>query len=114
MKTINKKWGTEKIIVNCSEYCGKLLVVQPNHTCSIHFHKHKKETFYVVSGSLKLFLIDTETGGERINVLKRGEAITLEPLTPHRFESMYNTTCQFIEFATHHEDSDSYRVTRSK
>ena len=38
----------------CPEHflCGKLLHVEPHKKCSVHYHKLKKETFYVIKGSV--------------------------------------------------------------
>jgi N-acetylneuraminate synthase len=114
MKEVKKKWGRELWIVNEPEYCGKLLTVQPGHSCSLHFHKNKKETFYVLYGQLKLNILDLKTATGKTTVLKQGEAFTLLPLTPHTFSTADKRPCQFLEVSTHHEDSDSYRITRSE
>lgn len=111
MKTVKKAWGEEWWIVN-TDYCGKILTVLPGHKCSLHFHKDKKETFYVLEGELELELLDLKTASISYRKLKTGESLTLEPLTPHSFKTS-KMSCKFIEFSTHHDDSDSYRITRS-
>ena len=50
IKFVPKGWGFEKWIVNCEEYCGKLLYIIKGKKCSWHFHKLKDEVFYVQSG----------------------------------------------------------------
>jgi len=114
MKRIKKKWGNETWIVNGLEYCGKILTVEPNHQCSLHFHKNKKETFYILCGTLKLSIFNFKTGKLKHRILNTGKSITLLPMTPHSFQTVGEESCTFIEFSTHHEDSDSYRITRSK
>ena len=52
MKFVSKNWGYEKWIENNREYCGKHLHVVPPKWCSFHYHKNKKETFYVIGGEL--------------------------------------------------------------
>jgi mannose-6-phosphate isomerase-like protein (cupin superfamily) len=54
MKFVSKSWGYEKWIENSREYCGKHLHVVPPKWCSFHYHKKKKETFYVIGGELLL------------------------------------------------------------
>jgi len=118
-KLVNKLWGYEIWLENNEKYCGKHLHVEPNRWCSAHFHKNKKETFYVIEGELilkysknmnkdiwDLDLVDTI-------VLKKGDSFTLEPKTVHRFSSNLDTPCDFIEISSHHEDSDSYRIVES-
>ena len=58
MKKVDKKWGSELWIVNNDKYCGKLLIVEPNHTCSMHFHKDKTETFFIIRGRLLLTIMN--------------------------------------------------------
>lgn len=119
-KFVNKAWGHEIWIENNDLYCGKHLHVKPNKWCSAHFHKNKKETFYVIDGELilkysnnmnediwNLDLVDTI-------ILKKGESFTIEPYTVHRFSSNNtDTPCDFIEISTHHDDDDSYRIVPS-
>ena len=38
MKHVPKGWGWERWIVNCPEYCGKLLFFNKGKRCSWHFH----------------------------------------------------------------------------
>ena len=45
MEIIKKGWGYEKIIVNNSEYCGKILYFNKHKKCSYHTHILKLETF---------------------------------------------------------------------
>ena len=52
IKFVSKGWGFEKWIVNCEEYCGKLLYFAKGKMCSWHYHKLKDEVFYVQSGKL--------------------------------------------------------------
>jgi len=113
MKKVKKKWGSEQWIVNEPEYCGKLMEIFPGHSCSIHFHKNKKETFYILSGSLLLKLWNTCKGRYKSTVLTKGQALTIKTLVPHTFTNDTDSSCVFIEFSSHHEDIDSYRLTQS-
>ena len=51
---VSKGWGYELWIENNELYCGKHLHVLPTKWCSVHYHKNKKETFYVINGELLL------------------------------------------------------------
>lgn len=98
---VPKSWGEEHWIVN-REYCGKKLVLKQGHRCSLHYHKVKDEVFYVIKGTVFL-----ELAGEEM-VLSPGDHRHVAPGTLHRFTGL--SDAEIIEFSTHHEDSDSYRV----
>jgi mannose-6-phosphate isomerase-like protein (cupin superfamily) len=118
-KQVQKLWGYEIWIENNIQYCGKHLCVLPNKWCSAHFHKNKKETFYVIDGELILYYSNNideniwSSGTYNKIILKKGESFTIEPYTVHRFSSNINKPCHFIEVSTHHDDNDSYRITPS-
>ena len=137
MEFVNKRWGYELWIENSKDYCGKHLHVVPNQWCSFHYHKNKKETFYVISGELLVahapysddlaknvrVLSDPRHDWRssasckscfyhrfKTEVLKNGESLTIEPYILHTFTSNTSGPCDFMEISTFHEDSDSIRV----
>ena len=99
-KEVKKEWGKETWLVN-RDYCGKRLILNKSYRCSMHFHKNKDETFYVLKGKVLM-----EIGNKKCIMLP-GNSILIEPNTKHRFTGLENS--EIIEFSTHHEDSDSYR-----
>jgi mannose-6-phosphate isomerase-like protein (cupin superfamily) len=101
---VPKEWGEEHWIVN-REYCGKKLVLRRGFRCSLHYHKVKDEVFYVIAGRVLL-----EVGSER-RVMVPGDHQHVPPGTVHRFSGLEDS--EIIEFSTHHEDADSYRIERS-
>lgn len=105
MKKVKKLWGSEEWIVN-KIYCGKILNLNRGFRGSLHFHKKKDETFYILEGKVLLELDE----GKRI--LKAGESQEILPGQKHRFTPLENS--KIIEFSTHHEDSDTYRETKSE
>ena len=116
-----KTWGYELWIENNNLYCGKHLHVLPEKWCSVHYHKNKKETFYVIDGELLVQLwyncdIDSfnEDEGFTNIIITRGQSVTIDTMTPHRFTSALDYACDFIEISTHHEDDDSYRLVLAK
>lgn len=102
IKKVKKDWGYEKWLVNNDLYCGKIIFIKKGHRCSIHYHKNKDETFYVLKGNIILELF-----GDKIE-LKEGDSYRLLPGTVHRFIGTVDST--ILEISTHHEDSDSYRL----
>lgn len=110
VKMAQKTWGHEEWIVNCEEYCGKLLKVRPGCQCSLHHHRKKRETFYVLTGRgwIEHALVVGGEAGPMVRCdVDSGSTITIERGVPHRFGAVNNLT--ILEISTHHEDSDTYR-----
>ncbi|OYT41843.1 hypothetical protein B6U80_00310 [Candidatus Pacearchaeota archaeon ex4484_26] len=99
-KEVPKVWGKEIWLVN-RDYCGKILVLKKGHRCSLHFHKQKDETFYLLRGKV-LMELDKEKA-----ILKPGQSLLIKPGQKHRFTGLEDS--EILEFSTHHEDSDSHR-----
>jgi mannose-6-phosphate isomerase-like protein (cupin superfamily) len=125
INVVSKGWGHELWIVNHEKYCGKQLTVLPSKYCSMHYHELKEETFYVTYGVLKLeyasamHLDEIKADPSLFEKLKQtvnlncGQSFDLGLRMAHRFTSGSNwNPCAFIEFSTHHEDSDSYRIVK--
>jgi uncharacterized cupin superfamily protein len=79
----------------------KIINIKKMHRCSVHYHKNKTETFYVVSGKVLLELDD------EVYMLLPGDAVDVNLGQKHRFSGIEDS--EIIEFSTHHEDEDSYR-----
>ena len=60
MHFVPKGWGFEKWIVNCEEYCGKLLYFVKGKKCSWHYHVQKDEVFFIQSGKILLKYSNTD------------------------------------------------------
>lgn len=103
-----KGWGSETLICNNPYFCGKILRFNKGNKFSSHFHVNKEEVFFVLNGSLNLTLIDTSNASKHTEVLKAGDIIEIPRHLPHQIEAIED--CEIIEFSTHHEDADSYRV----
>jgi len=104
-KVAEKVWGKELWLVNNEKYCSKILILNKQHRCSIHYHKNKTETFIILEG-----LVLMDFNGE-IKIMKPGEKIQINPGDKHRFTGLQDSL--FQEVSTHHEDSDSYREVLS-
>jgi len=100
MKEVKKAWGKEIWIVN-RDYCGKRLILNKGHRCSMHHHKNKDETFYILSGKVLMEVNDKK------QIMAEGDSILITPNTKHSFTGLEDS--EIMEFSTHHEDSDSYR-----
>ena len=60
-------------------YCGKLLFLFDGQTCPYHHHRVKHETFFIVKGSVRMAVGDSE------RILREGEALAMPPGTGHSF-----------------------------
>ena len=111
IKFVPKGWGFEKWIVNCDEYCGKLLYFAKSRRCSWHYHKLKDEVFYVQSGKILVKYAthdDIDRASERI--LHRGDNFHVFRGLRHQMIALEDT--ELFEFSTKHLDSDSYRIEK--
>ena len=104
-----KVWGREEWIVNNELYCCKFLYIKPRYQCSLHFHKLKTETFYLIRG--KVWLSVQGYSGMMIP----GDSITIYPSEQHIFvgETWFRESI-LLEVSTQHFEEDSYRITKSK
>ena len=103
-----KVWGSEIWIANTANYCGKILILKHGYRCSIHYHKKKDETFYILEGTVLM-----ETNGDVV-IMKPGDAIRIRPGMRHRFTGLGGWDSKILEVSTHHDEEDSYRITQSE
>jgi quercetin dioxygenase-like cupin family protein len=106
---VPKKWGFEKWIVNCEEYCGKLLYFVKGKNCSWHYHILKDETFYIQSGKVLLKYSDDD------NIESAKEVILTQGDNFHIYRGLRHQICaledtELFEFSTQHFDEDSHRL----
>ena len=111
IKFVPKGWGFEKWIVNCEEYCGKLLYLVKGKRCSWHYHKLKDEVFFVQSGKILVKYSDDDNIEEAKEIiLGKGDNFHVYRGLRHRMEALEDT--ELFEFSTQHFDSDSYRILK--
>jgi len=101
---VEKVWGSEEWIVN-RQYCGKFLNLKKSYRCSMHHHKNKDETFFILKGKV-LMEVDGKT-----KIMNIGDSQLIEPNQKHRFTGLKDS--RILEISTHHEDGDSYRDEES-
>jgi len=103
--TVEKVWGSELWMVNNSLYCGKILSLKKGFRCSLHSHHKKDETFYVISGKVRM------EAGNNIRTMVAGDSVHILPMMKHRFTGIENS--KIIEISTQHFEDDSYRLEES-
>jgi len=105
---VPKKWGSEVVIHNDEDYCGKILKFNAGAQFSMHFHMKKKETWYVVKGSFVLKHYNTHNATEYETGLKVGDIIEIPRGQPHQLFAA--TAGEIFEISTQHFRDDSYRI----
>ena len=112
---VPKVWGSENIITNNGLYCLKFLHLKQGHRCSMHYHRIKDETFFILSGKVKLDVLhvdDNKNFELKEETMHRGSHIRIKPNTLHRFYGIEDST--IIEVSTMDMADDSYRITESE
>jgi quercetin dioxygenase-like cupin family protein len=111
MKHVEKGWGWERWVVNCEEYCGKLLFFNKGKRCSWHFHKLKDEVFYLQSGKMMIYFSE-EDAIEKAQqlILLPGENFHVYRGLRHQMVALQDS--ELFEFSTQHFDSDSHRILK--
>jgi quercetin dioxygenase-like cupin family protein len=97
MKFIEKPWGGEELIEVNDHYMFKRLTMRAGHRCSLQYHKVKRETIYVLSGSLRI-LSGPSAEALAAKTYGPGETITLAPGVVHRMEGV--TDSVYLEAST--------------
>ena len=111
IQLVPKGWGYEKWIVNCDQYCGKILHMVKGKRCSWHMHKIKDEVFYVQSGKIKIYygwsdMLDMAS----VATLEKGDKFHVPTEMRHQMIALEDTG--LFEFSTEHFDEDSYRLIK--
>jgi len=108
---VSKGWGYEKWIVNNEDYCGKILFIVKGMKCSWHYHKIKRETFYVQSGSIKLFYSFGDSLEDANYIfLNKGDKFEVPIGLRHQMFAVEDT--ELFEFSTQHFEEDSCRIIK--
>ena len=97
MDRIEKPWGYELLIEKNDKYVMKKLGMNKGHKCSIQYHEKKKETVYVLSGMLKVYLGDDVDELDEI-IMNPHDTMTIDPFKIHRMEAIENSV--YLEAST--------------
>jgi mannose-6-phosphate isomerase-like protein (cupin superfamily) len=105
---VEKGWGSELIWATNDKYCGKMMNFKENAKFSMHFHREKDETWYVLRGTFEVEWIDTADASIHSKILVAGDTWRNYPLLPHRLTCINTGT--IIEVSTPDSVEDNYRV----
>jgi mannose-6-phosphate isomerase-like protein (cupin superfamily) len=98
---INKPYyGMGIITLINKEYCKKILIIQKDNINPEHYHKEKKETFFILSGKVKIDVDNKE------NILQKDDILTIEPSQKHTIYALEDSIIE--EISTQHKPNDSF------
>lgn len=107
IKEVKKVWGKEVWIVNCPQYCAKILMLDKRAMSSRHRHKNKQETFFALEGVASLTV-----GSESFILSPDSRPKTIFPGEVHSFWGA--SKAKILEVSTYHDDNDIERFSESK
>jgi mannose-6-phosphate isomerase-like protein (cupin superfamily) len=105
---VPKGWGKEDIWVTNDKYCSKFMHFNEGARFSMHFHREKEETWYVVQGQFTVRWIDTKDASVHEQELKVGDVWHNKPLLPHQL--ICSQEGIILEVSTPDSIEDNYRV----
>ncbi len=77
-----------------------------------HYHKEKKEIFYVFRGKIKALFLDMDSLQKEERVLEKGDKIRVSPYCGHLFYGLEDT--MVIEYSPQvYDKDDSYKIDLS-
>lgn len=97
MQIIEKPWGREEVIEINDKYMVKRLTMWAGHRCSLQYHNFKKETIYVLSGTLKI-VQGTSKDTLQETLYRSGDSLTIPPGAIHRMEGVEDSV--YLEAST--------------
>jgi D-lyxose ketol-isomerase len=112
---VTKLWGEEIWLTNIPLYCAKFLVLKDGYQCSLHCHRRKTETFFVLEGAVNLE-IQTEAHPQVFSTirLEAGQNHHIPTGVFHRFSTATTGGAIILEVSTRHDDLDVERLEDSR
>lgn len=108
ISTINKYWGQEMLIENCSDGSViKRIDMHAGKQSSLEYHVTKRETYYLLYGELEIGL-RIGRAENRSLLLFAGESFSIQPGLMHMRIALTDLT--IIEWASSNDFSDSHLV----
>lgn len=86
LERIAKPWGEEVILDHCGDSVVKMLRIDPHSRLSLQYHRRKRETLMLLSGSA-ILTVGASADSLRTSKLPPGIRIEIEPRTVHRVEA---------------------------
>lgn len=99
-RSLEREWGTERIIVETEKYLGKMLVMKAGSKGGLQYHVDKDEAFYLMGGEA---IVRTDEGDGLVSFrIFPDEGFHIPAGAIHQVEAV--TDCVLIEWSTPHYD----------
>ncbi len=102
IRIIDKPWGREIAYAYTELYLGKIIEVNAGAQLSLQYHREKDETVYVLEGTVRLVIGESEDALET-RELHPGDAARIKPGVVHRFQAPHRDV-RILEVSTPHPD----------
>lgn len=84
---IGKVWGTTEPEIVTPTFEQHKLTIKPEHQCSLHVHRHKWNSFSVISGRLFIDVVKNDYSLTDVTELGPGKTHAVRPGEHHRFRT---------------------------
>ena len=111
VKNESKYWGDMVTLFDRLDVSVKLIHMNADTQSSMEYHVHKRESYYIQSGALRLGL-RVGRGSNTSVILRQGDVYHIEPGLMHMRIALEDTV--IIELSTTDDDSDSHIVEDGK
>lgn len=99
MRVVEKKWGSEDVLVTNEHYTGKFLNITAGNGTSKQYHREKHETLYLLKGKAKVLINGVEQIFDSDKDPMYSRIFIIPPGTIHQ-TSAVDEDCVFVEFST--------------
>lgn len=108
---IEQSWGNELVWANTEDYCAKILIFGvANSKTPMHFHKNTNKSFFVNSGSVKVYWIDTSTGRLINKTFNEGETWYTPALQPQQIIAITDNA-SLNQVSNGNDSDDNFLIT---
>jgi len=105
-KVVHKPWGKEEWLELNDAYCYKRIYINAGYKTSYQYHKFKKETNYIISGTAEVWL-ENDNGIVEKSIMKAGDFFNVAPPKKHRVIAITDIILQEVSTP---EVDDVYRI----
>jgi len=95
----NKVWGTTSKIHDNNLSKTSVLEIKRGGTCSWHYHEHRYNVFYVVSGKIVVRWCPSKHGEKHELYLLPGNSLIIAPGESHEFMAMVDSIVVEVDYA---------------
>ena len=94
-KIVTKPWGREEWLALNDVYCYKRLYINKGFKTSLQYHKLKRETNYIISGTAEVWL-QNKAGEVEKKVMGAGSFFNVNPPQIHRIVALTDLVLQEV------------------